>query len=97
MSSPYPNMRQRDILQKLMQADISDWRINPAGEGKPGNLIRNAWTGGCPLACDRDAIAPCTGRDGVIKFQHRRKSALSLFGTQLCPRHSHDFGKLSRD
>ena len=44
MSSPYPNMRQRDILQKLMQAEWAPYqRLAPAGEGILGNMIRNGW------------------------------------------------------
>ena len=44
MSSPYPNMRQRDILQKLMQSEWTPYqRLAPAGEGILGNMIRNAW------------------------------------------------------
>ncbi len=44
MSSPYPNMRQRDILQKLMQAEWTPYqRLAPAGDGILGNMIRNAW------------------------------------------------------
>jgi hypothetical protein len=44
MSSPYPNMRQRDILQKLMQAEWTPHQqLAPAGEGILGNMIRNCW------------------------------------------------------
>jgi hypothetical protein len=44
MSSSHPNMRQRDILQKLMQAEWTpQQRLAAAGEGTLGNMIRNGW------------------------------------------------------
>ena len=44
MSGPYPNMRQRDILQKLMQAEWTPHqRLAPAGEGMLGNMVGIGW------------------------------------------------------
>jgi hypothetical protein len=44
MSDACPNMRQRDILQKLMQAEwTSRQRLAPAGEGILGSMIDRGW------------------------------------------------------
>jgi hypothetical protein len=44
MSSPYPNMRHRDILQKLMQAEWTPHqRLAPAGDGILGTMLGKGW------------------------------------------------------
>ena len=44
MSNPYPNIRQRNILQKLMQAEWTPHKqLAPAGEAMLGNMISIGW------------------------------------------------------
>ena len=44
MTTSYPNMRQRDILQKLMQAEWTPHqRLAPAGERILGSMIGKGW------------------------------------------------------
>jgi hypothetical protein len=44
MSSPYPNIRQRYILQTLMQAEWTPYqRLAPAGEGMLANMVSIGW------------------------------------------------------
>ena len=44
MSKQFPNVRQRDILQKLMEAEWTHHkRLAPAGEGVLGSMISKGW------------------------------------------------------
>jgi hypothetical protein len=44
MNALYPNIRQRQILQTLMQAEWTPHqRLAPAGETTLGNLIKMGW------------------------------------------------------
>ena len=44
MTELYPNVRQREILQILMQAEWTPGpRLAPAGEGVLGNLVTKGW------------------------------------------------------
>jgi len=44
MTNPYPNMRHRDILQKLMQAEWTPHqRLAPAGDGILGTMLGKGW------------------------------------------------------
>jgi hypothetical protein len=44
VSKPFPNVRQRNILQKLMEAEWTHHkRLAPAGEGVPGSLTSKGW------------------------------------------------------
>ena len=44
MTNRFPNMRQRDILQKLMQAEWTPHqRLAPAGDRILGNMVGIGW------------------------------------------------------
>jgi DNA-binding PadR family transcriptional regulator len=44
MTKPYPNIRQRDVLQKLMQAEWTPHqRLAPAGDRALENMVSNGW------------------------------------------------------
>jgi hypothetical protein len=44
MSDLLPNMRQREVLQKLMMAEWTPHqRLAPAGEGMLGNMVSASW------------------------------------------------------
>jgi hypothetical protein len=44
VSNPYANVRQRDILQKLMEAEWTPHkRLAPAGVGVLGSMISKGW------------------------------------------------------
>jgi hypothetical protein len=44
MTNLYPNMRHRDILRELMQAEWTPHqRLEPAGEGMLGNMVNIGW------------------------------------------------------
>ena len=44
MSKQFPNVRQRDILQKLMEAEWTHHkRLAPAGEGVLASMITKGW------------------------------------------------------